>query len=111
MSNKGLEVLREAELEMIKELSIVDFLAEEGHYPVKRTKKIFWYLSPLRIESNASFAVYVNKSPQDWYDFGIRKGGSIIDLVMELYGMEYKEAIKALRKRIYYPFEPPFCKK
>lgn len=103
--------LRKAEIEAIKRLSLVDFLAEIGYHPEKRTYKIFWYLSPLRQESNPSFAVYVNKEVQDWYDFGLSKGGSIIDFVMEYYGFDYTEAIRLLRKRIYYPEEPPFSLK
>lgn len=105
-----LTALRRLEIEAIRELSITDFLAETGIFPVRRTRRIWWYLSPLRAETKPSFAVYVDKELQDWYDFGLSKGGSIIDLVMELYGLPYTEAVRLLRKRIYHPYEPPFTR-
>lgn len=36
----GVQALRKAEIEAIKRLSLVDFLAEIGHYPKKRTYRI-----------------------------------------------------------------------
>lgn len=42
-----------------------------------------WYLSPFRQESHASFKV--NTERNQWYDFGIGKGGNIIDLAELLY--------------------------
>ena len=42
-----------------------------------------WYLSPLRQEHTPSFKVETTLNC--WYDFGIGKGGNIIDLATELY--------------------------
>jgi hypothetical protein len=41
-----------------------------------------WYVSPFRPnERTPSFKVDATKSPQVWYDFGMMRGGTIIDLV------------------------------
>ncbi len=55
------------------------------------------YLSPLRSERTPSFRVDYNKNL--WYDFGADEGGSIIDLVMRLDGLDFKQAASKLEGR------------
>lgn len=64
----------------VKQIRIVDYLQHLGHIPVKVRSDQYWYLSPLRNENTPSFKV--NDRSNEWYDFGISEGGSIIELVM-----------------------------
>ena len=60
-----------------------DFLAAMGCKPVKQYGVNLMYLSPLRTEKHASFKV--NTEINQWYDFGIGRGGNIIALAELLY--------------------------
>lgn len=66
-----------------KQIRIADYLQTLGYTPVKRQGNSLWYKSPLRAETEASFKV--NTELNQWYDFGIGKGGNIIALASELY--------------------------
>ena len=63
-----------------KRIRIVDYLRLLGHEPVKVRGGQYWYLSPLRKEDTPSFKV--NDRLNEWYDFGLSEGGSIIELAM-----------------------------
>ena len=91
---------RKEELIKIKQLSIVEYLARNGHKPLKQNGDKYWYLSPLREESEPSFCVYEKPFQDDWQDYGIKKGGSIIDLVMAMNDWDYVYTVKQLRKMI-----------
>ena len=66
-----------------KLIDIVEFLEREGHKPVKNKGNNHWYLSPIRSENIPSFKV--DSSRNEWYDYGLGKGGDILDMMMELY--------------------------
>ena len=66
-----------------KQIKLADYLQSLGYTPIKRLGKSLWYKSPLRNETDASFKV--NTELNQWYDFGIGKGGNIIALAAELY--------------------------
>ena len=66
-----------------KQIRIAEYLQTLGYTPVKRQGNSLWYKSPLREETEASFKV--NTELNQWYDFGIGKGGNIIALAQELY--------------------------
>lgn len=66
-----------------KQIRIADYLQTLGYTPIKRQGNSLWYKSPLREEAEASFKV--NTELNQWYDFGIGKGGNIIALAQELY--------------------------
>lgn len=70
-------------IQEIKTIKLQDFLASLGYTPTKQQGNKLWYLSPFRQESHASFKV--NTERNQWYDFGIGKGGNIIDLAELLY--------------------------
>ena len=70
-------------LKEIKSIPLATFLSQLGHSPVKTQGNRLWYNSPLRQEHTASFKVQADINC--WYDFGIGKGGNIIDLAAELY--------------------------
>ena len=67
----------------IKQIKLQDFLASMGCKPVKQYGVNLMYLSPLRTEKHASFKV--NTEINQWYDFGIGRGGNIITLAELLY--------------------------
>ena len=66
-----------------KQIKIADYLQSLGHRPVKQQGANLWYKSPLRNESEASFKV--NTAINSWFDFGMGRGGNIIDLAAHLY--------------------------
>ena len=67
----------------IKSIPLATFLSQLGHEPTMRKGSRLWYMSPLRHEHTPSFKV--DTTLNCWYDFGIGKGGNIIDLATELY--------------------------
>lgn len=81
-------------LQDIKQLSIRDYLAKMGIKPQSERGNRGMFLSPFRQESNASFSV--NYDENVWYDHGIGKGGSIIDLVMMIENCDFKTAVGKL---------------
>ena len=70
-------------IDQIKKIKLQDFLATIDCNPVKQCGVNLMYLSPLRTEKHASFKV--NTELNLWYDFGIGRGGNIIDLAELLY--------------------------
>jgi len=82
------------QLHDIKQISIVDYLAQTGYKP-KLTKGVnYWYCSPLRSELTPSFKV--NAERNQWYDFGTGDHGDIIDLVCALQHCSTTEAMRRL---------------
>jgi len=67
----------------IKSIPLATFLSQLGYEPTMRKGTRLWYLSPLRQEHMASFKV--ETSLNCWYDFGLGRGGNIIDLASEIY--------------------------
>ena len=67
----------------IKTIPLAAFLSRLGHEPAARKGTRLWYKSPLRQEQTPSFKV--DTALNCWYDFGLGKGGNIIDLAAELY--------------------------
>ena len=67
----------------IKSIPLASFLSRLGHEPAARKGTRLWYKSPLRQEHTPSFKV--DTALNCWYDFGLGRGGNIIDLAAELY--------------------------
>lgn len=67
----------------IKTIPLAIFMSRLGHEPVRRCGDKLWNRSPLRQEHTPSFKV--ETSLNCWYDFGLGKGGNIIDLAAEIY--------------------------
>ena len=70
-------------LKEIKSIPLAAFLSQLGHEPAARKGTRLWYKSPLRQERTPSFKVETTLNC--WYDFGIGKGGNIIDLATEIW--------------------------
>ena len=79
----------------IKCFPIRDYLAQRGITPKQENARYGFYLSPLRDEQDASFKV--DYSQNVWYDFGLGRGGSIVDLVMEVDRCNFRQAVERLR--------------
>ena len=77
-------------------ISIKQYLEDRGIHPVKDREYYGMYFSPLRNDSNPSLKVDYDKNL--WYDFGVDKGGSIVDLVMKLENCSLVEAFRKLEK-------------
>ena len=70
-------------IDQIKKIKLQEFLVTIDCKPVKQYGVNLMYLSPLRTEKYASFKV--NTGLNLWYDFGIGRGGNIINLAELLY--------------------------
>lgn len=81
-------------LQNIKNIPIADYLHARGIQPVKKYGSYALYNAPYREDHNASMKVDFARNL--WFDFGLGKGGSIIDLVMLLQGGNAHEAISHL---------------
>ena len=79
----------------IKLIPIRDYLTHRGAYPKQENSRYGFYLSPLREEQDASFKV--DYSQNVWYDFGLGRGGSIIDLVMGVEKCNFQQAVERLQ--------------
>jgi len=86
----------------IKNISIKNFLADQGIKPQLERQGYGMYQSPLRAKGLPSFKVDFNKNL--WYDFGLGTGGSIIDLVMQLDKCTVGEAITKLENQTSFSF-------
>ena len=86
----------------IKSIPLATFLSQLGHEPTMRKESRLWYLSPLRQEHTPSFKVETTLNC--WYDFGIGKGGNIIDLATELYqSMDLRYLLNCIADRCAVP--------
>jgi len=81
-------------LQNIKNIPIADYLHARGIQPVKKYGSYALYNAPYREDHNASMKVDFARNL--WFDFGLGKGGSIIDLVMLLQGCNAHETISHL---------------
>lgn len=82
-----------------REISIREYLDCEGIKPAKQrlSGRELWYSSPLRTgDSDPSFKVDTEKNL--WFDFGLAKGGNVIDLVCELTNSTVKQALAILER-------------
>lgn len=75
------------DIQTAKQIRIADYLHSLGYSPVKQQGISLWYKSPFREEAEASFKV--NTELNKWFDFGLGKGGGIIELAAHLYATDY----------------------
>lgn len=77
--------------ETIKRLVSMEELAEHyGFYPNRGG-----YIScPFHKEKTASLKIYTDRDGHNgWHCFGCGRGGSVIDFVMALFGIDYRQAV------------------
>ena len=73
---------------------LVDYLSSLGYQPTKIRNNDYWYLSPLRDESEPSFKV--NRAKNVWFDHGSGLGGKAIDFVMNYFKCPITEALNKI---------------
>lgn len=66
-----------------KRIPLKDLLARLGHQPLHEKSGEFWYLSPFRVETDASFKI--NPTRNIWFDFGAGEGGTVIDFALKYF--------------------------
>lgn len=81
--------------EIKSRLNIEDVVGE--YVQLKRAGRNFKGLSPFTAERTPSFVVSPEKGI--WHDFSSGKGGNIFSFVMELEGLEFKEALELLARK------------
>jgi hypothetical protein len=79
-----------------KQIDLVQYLEKLGFQPTNIKNQDYWYSSPLRDEKTPSFKV--NTKINCWYDFGIGKGGTIIDFGIEYYKCNVKDFLERLKE-------------
>jgi len=75
-----------------EQVSIVEYLAQNGRFPKKTKLKEFWYFSPFREEKTPSFKV--DSEINRFYDFGEGSGGTLVDLIIRLEKISIPEIIQ-----------------
>lgn len=68
---------RSMNIQQAKQIKLESLLEGLGHQPDRKTGDELWYHSPFRDEQTASFKLHSKKNI--WYDFGLGKGGTVID--------------------------------
>lgn len=94
----------------IRELDLAFLLEMLGYDTVARKKNDtdYWYLSPLRNERTASF--HVDRLTNEWYDFGLGRGGNPVDFCLRYYRCSIAELLEIFNTSFsphqLYLFEP-----
>jgi hypothetical protein len=91
---KILNNMAQQDLIKLKQIPIRDYLSKLGIEPVKTSGRTLLYHTPYRTDNHPSFAVDMQKNT--WHDFATGEGTSVIDLVMKVQNIDFKEAIKYL---------------
>lgn len=90
--------MKNNEIDKIKQFPITALLESLNFSPAAKSGGELYYISPLRpSEKTPSFCV--NERKNCWFDHGMgpdHKGGDIIDLVQQLLGLDFNNAVQAL---------------
>ncbi len=81
--------------EIARKVDIVDVVGD--YVSLKKRGARYWGLSPFTSEKTPSFSVEPEK--QLYYCFSSGKGGSAFQFIMEMEGMSFPEAVRALGER------------
>ncbi|HRF28016.1 MAG TPA: DNA primase [Candidatus Saccharibacteria bacterium] len=87
--------MQDAKEEVRSRLNIEDVVGE--YVQLKRAGRNFKGLSPFTAEKTPSFVVSPDK--HIWHDFSSGKGGDIFSFVMEVEGLEFREALEQLARK------------
>jgi len=82
--------------ELIARNPIEDVVGQ--HVQLKRSGSNLFGLCPFHGEKTASFSVNPDKGI--YYCFGCHKGGGVVNFQMEIEGLSYPDAVRALAKRV-----------
>ncbi len=87
--------MQEAKEEVRARLNIEDVIGE--YVQLKRAGRNFKGLSPFSGERTPSFVVSPDK--HIWHDFSSGKGGDVFSFIMEVEGMDFRQALEHLARR------------
>jgi len=87
--------MQDAKEEVRARLNIEDVIGE--YVQLKRAGRNFKGLSPFSAEKTPSF--YVSPDKHIWHDFSSNKGGDVFTFVMEVEGMDFREALEHLAQK------------
>ncbi|MGH7218442.1 MAG: DNA primase [Candidatus Microsaccharimonas sp.] len=87
--------MQDAKEEVRSRLNIEDVVSE--YVQLKRAGRNFKGLSPFTGERTPSFIVSPEKNI--WHDFSSNKGGDIFSFIMEVEGIDFREALQLLAQR------------
>jgi DNA primase len=87
--------MQDAKEEVRSRLNIEDVIGE--YVQLKRAGRNFKGLSPFSGEKSPSF--FVSPDKHIWHDFSSNKGGDVFSFVMEVEGMDFREALEHLARR------------
>ncbi len=82
--------------ELLLKNDIVDVIS--GYLPLKRKGDNYWAPCPWHAEKNPSFSVSSKK--QMFYCFSCKKGGGVVNFIMEMEKLNYHEAVVLLAERV-----------
>lgn len=85
----------EAKEEVRSRLAIEDVIGE--YVQLKRAGRNYKGLSPFSSEKTPSF--FVSPDKQIWHDFSSNRGGDIFSFVMEVEGMDFRQALESLARK------------
>ena len=90
--------MRVPEAQIAQIVGRIDIVEVVGEYTALRQRSgRFWGLCPFHSEKTPSFTVSPDK--QAYYCFGCGKGGAVIQFVMDVEGLSFPEALRALAER------------
>lgn len=78
-------------------LDLVSYLATNGLKPARERGNNIWYHSPLHDDNTPSFKV--NRVKNTWYDFGIGRGGRLVDLVCLIHSCDISAALRKIESK------------
>lgn len=87
--------MQDAKEEVRARLNIEDVIGEYVH--LKRAGRTFKGLSPFTAEKTPSF--FVSPDKNIWHDFSSNKGGDVFAFVMEVEGMDFRQALEHLARK------------
>ncbi len=88
--------MQDAKEEIRARLNIEDVIGE--YVQLKRAGRNFKGLSPFSGEKSPSF--FVSPEKNIWHDFSSNKGGDVFSFVMEVEGVDFREALELLARRV-----------
>lgn len=87
--------MQDAKEEIRARLNIEDVIGE--YVQLKRAGRNFKGLSPFSGEKSPSF--FVSPEKNIWHDFSSNKGGDVFSFIMEVEGVDFREALELLARR------------
>lgn len=88
--------MQDAKEEIRARLNIEDVIGE--YVQLKRAGRNFKGLSPFSGEKSPSF--FVSPEKNIWHDFSSNKGGDVFSFIMEVEGVDFREALELLARRV-----------